>query len=102
MPIYKQQSRKKFPIRFFLFFDIIVIVSLGGWMLHKNITLHTDITIEKGNTFSTFLQPLDRIDTRGVKLYTKLYNVDISKIQLGNYQFSGNYTKQEFFKIIQQ
>ena len=71
-------------------------------MLHKKITLHTDVMIEKGNTFSTFLQPLDRVDSRGVRLYTKLYAVDISKIQLGNYQFSGSYTKQEFFKNIQQ
>ncbi|EKD24598.1 MAG: hypothetical protein ACD_80C00194G0017 [uncultured bacterium (gcode 4)] len=88
-----RQAKKK--IRIWRRITIIVII-LSIYFFTKKITLNEKITIDSGESASKILNQLGTLDKIRMKLYIKNHDVDFSKLEPGNYQFSGSYTKAEF------
>lgn len=65
-------------------------------MFTKKISLDAKVTIESGESVSKIFNELSTSEKLRMKLYIKTHNVDFSKLEAGNYTFSGNYTKAEF------
>ena len=75
---------------------VLIVVILGIYLFTKNITLDTKITIEQGESTAKIFNQLGPIEKLRVKLYIKTHNIDFSKLEAGNYTFSGTYSKAEF------
>jgi len=75
---------------------VLVVLILGIYLFTKTITLDTKITIEQGESTAKIFNQLGSIEKIRVKLYIKTHNIDFSKLEAGNYTFSGTYSKAEF------
>jgi UPF0755 protein len=58
--------------------------------------LNETIHIQTGEGVYKIFDKLGTIDQFRIKRYTKRKNIDFSKFEIGNYSFSGNYTKAQF------
>ena len=47
-----------------------------------------------------FFASLSGREKRKIKSYIKTHDVDLAKLQLGSYQFSGSYSPKEFLDIV--
>ena len=76
------------------------MVILMIYLFTKKISLDAKITIEQWENTSKIFNELNTIEKIGIKIYLKTHTVDFSKLEAGNYNFSGNYTKAEFIANI--
>ena len=92
-----KQTKKKFKFwrRILLVIFIILI-----YIFTKNITLNEKITIQQGESANKILNQLTPIEKFRMKLYIKTHAIDFSKLEAGNYTFSGQYSKAEFIQNI--
>lgn len=79
---------------------VIIMVILMIYLFTKKISLDAKITIEQWENTSKIFNELNTIEKIGIKIYLKTHTVDFSKLEAGNYNFSGNYTKAEFIDNI--
>ncbi|MEI6775080.1 MAG: hypothetical protein WCL18_10335 [bacterium] len=79
---------------------IIILI----YLFTKNITLNAKITIEQGENVSKIFNKLGTLEKLRMKLYVFNHSntIDFSKLEAGNYTFSGRYTKSEFIQKILQ
>ncbi|MEI6118959.1 MAG: endolytic transglycosylase MltG [bacterium] len=70
------------------------------YLFTKTITLDTKITIDQGESTAKIFNQLGPIEKIRVKLYIKTHNIDFSKLEAGNYTFSGSYSRAEFVENI--
>lgn len=61
--------------------------------------MHQDIMIEKWDTFSKFTKDLGFIQNTLLKLYIKKNDIDLSKIEMWNYNFSWSYSSSGFVQV---
>jgi len=79
---------------------LLIIIIFIMYLFTKNISLDEKITIEQWENISKIFNELSTIEKIGIKIYLKTHTVDFSKLEAGNYVFSGNYTKAEFIANI--
>ena len=93
------KAKKKFKFwRRILLIVIIILI----YLFTKNITLNAKITIEPGENVSKIFNKLGTLEKLRIKLYIFNHSdtIDFSKLEAGNYTFSGGYTKAEFIQNI--
>ncbi|MCX6825195.1 MAG: endolytic transglycosylase MltG [candidate division SR1 bacterium] len=92
-----KSAKKKTPIgrRILLILIILVI-----FLFTKKISLNEKITIESGESVSKILNQLGTIEKFRMKIYIKTHHIDFSKLEPGNYQFNGKYSKAGFVEKI--
>lgn len=69
--------------------------------LTNPLSLHTTVVVKKWDTLNIFLSHLTSREKLKVKTYIRTHSVDLAKIQLWTYQFSGSYTPETFLSVIQ-
>ena len=80
---------------------LIVIITLIRLLVKPaQFTLNEEVVIQKGDTFQTFLQPLSSWQQMKLKLYMRRKNIDTSRLEVGNYSFSGNYSPSSYVQAI--
>ncbi len=80
---------------------IIVIVFVWiGIALLKPISLDGSVVVKKGDTLNVFMSRLTGSGKIKLKVYIKTHPIDLDKLQLGTYQFSGSYSPAEFLDVI--
>lgn len=79
---------------------LLIVIILLIYIFTKRITLNAKITIESGESASKILNQLGSIEKLRMKLYIKTHNIDFSKLEAGNYTFSGSYDKAQFIANI--
>ncbi len=90
-------SKKKLPLgNFFLAIMTIIII----YMRFKPITLEGKVTIEAGQNVSKIFKQLNIIENLRTKFYIKRNNIDFSKLEAGDYIFTGKYTTSKLIKTI--
>lgn len=97
---WSKPKKKKKLLRWFLVLLVLLCVAYYFLFSSKSTYQHT-VTIDTGDTFGEFLVPLSFIDSTRIKLYSKLYNVNMNKIQEWTYEFSWSYTPSEYLEAIQ-
>ncbi len=94
------QSKKKLKIwRWFLLILLLVIVYQA---FSNNFSLQKTITIKEGDTFQNLIEDLSWKNKMQIKfyLYRQGDKIDFSKLQMGSYIFSGNYSPVTFVETI--
>lgn len=82
---------------------LFILIILGIYLFMKKITLNAKVTIEPGENVSKIFNELSTIEKIKMKIY--LFNhkdISFTKLEAGNYSFSGNYTKSELVQKILQ
>ncbi|MCF7835094.1 endolytic transglycosylase MltG [Candidatus Gracilibacteria bacterium] len=95
----KSKSKPKIGRRILL----IIIIFLGYRFLFGSITLDSKVTVQAGDNFQIFADSLSKSEQFRIKFYL-FFNqdeVNLSKIQVGNYYFSGSYSPSSFLSIVQ-
>lgn len=77
---------------------ILIIRVLIAWS--RPVSLTKTVTVKKGDTLNVFFTDLSGREKRKLKSYIKTHDVDLSKLQLGSYQFSGSYSPSEFLEVV--
>jgi hypothetical protein len=60
-----------------------------------------NIIVKAGDTFTIFTQELSPFNRLRTKIYTRLYDANIDRLQVGNYQFTGSYSPASLIDHIQ-
>jgi len=83
---------------------LLIVIIILIYLFTKNITLNAKITIEQGENVSKIFNKLGTLEKLRMKLYVFNHSntIDFSKLEAGNYTFSGRYTKSEFIQKILQ
>lgn len=80
---------------------LLAILILCIYVFTKNITLNEKITIASWENVSKIFNELSSIEKFRIKLYLFMHrDISFSRLEAGNYTFSGNYTKAEFIQNI--
>ena len=80
---------------------LLVLIILIIYLFTKKITLNEKITIEQGENVSKIFNQLSTLEKFRIKLYIFTHHtIDFSKLEAGNYIFSGTYTKEGFIQNI--
>lgn len=80
---------------------LLVVLILLIYLFTKRITLDAKITIEPGENPSKIFKQLSTLEKFRMKLYLFTHNdISFSKLEAGNYAFSGSYTKSELVQKI--
>ncbi len=92
------KRNKKPKIWRWILLGIIIIVV---WVnLKTTITMNDTITLKQGDTLQTLIQDLSWKQKMSVKWYIRKHDIDLSKLDIGSYIFSGEYTSQTFVETI--
>lgn len=80
----------------------MLLAVVGGviFLWVKPVFLSKEILVKKWDSMSRFYQELSWVDQIFTKLYQKVGGVKLKPLQPGSYQFSGLYSKAEFFQLI--
>jgi cell division protein YceG involved in septum cleavage len=80
------------------------VIIIFIYLFTKNITLNEKITIEQGESVSKIFNKLSTLEKLRIKIYIFNHSdtIDFSKLEAGNYTFSGSYTKAELIQKILQ
>ncbi|HCB51656.1 TPA: hypothetical protein DEP21_03720 [Patescibacteria group bacterium] len=62
--------------------------------------MNDTITLKQGDTLQTLIQDLSWKQKMSVKWYIRKHDIDLSKLDIGSYIFSGEYTSQTFVETI--
>lgn len=92
----KHPKKRKYTGRIFLVFLVI----LGWYQRNKKVAFTAEIKISQGDTIQKILQPLSSRNKTRVKMYIRSHTIDFSKLEPGNYIFSGAYTKSNLIETI--
>jgi len=79
---------------------LLGLIIFGIFLFTGKISLHEKIHIQTGEGVYKIFDKLGTIDQFRIKRYVKRKNIDFSKLEIGNYTFSGNYSKTEFVQKI--
>jgi len=94
------QPKKKFKLWRRI---LLLLIILGIYLFTQKITLNAEITIESGENVSKILNQLSTMEKFRMKLYLFTHkDISFSKLEAGNYTFSGIYTKLELIQKILQ
>lgn len=92
-----RREKKKLKIGWVIVFIIIVA---GFWFLATRLFwsfwVYTEVTVKAGDTFGVFYNGLSDLQVTRIKRYIKQHAVDMSRLEVGNYTFSGTYTPAWF------
>lgn len=79
---------------------VLIIFFWYKFLFPSNFTLKKTFTIKEGDTFQTFLSDFSSRQRLAIKRYVKRNDVDFSKLQMGSYIFSWEYSPKSFVQII--
>lgn len=80
---------------------MLILLILGIYLFTKKITLDAKVTIESGESVSKIFNELSTIEKLRMKIYLFTHkDISFSKLEAGNYVFSGSYTKSELVQKI--
>ena len=79
---------------------IVAIIALWN-IFHTSFNLDETVELKAGDSAQVILNTLGWKNKTQVKLYIRNHNIDLSKVQDGNYVFSGTYTPESFVEAIQ-
>lgn len=81
---------------------IVLVIVLFVWYksLFASFAVPETIVLHEGDTFQSFLEPLDSWDRLRTKIASKMSAVDVSKISVGTYNFTGTYKPQTYLDAI--
>jgi len=78
-----------------------MLIILGIYLFTKKIALDGKVTIESGENVSKIFNELSTIEKIRMKIYLFTHkDISFSKLEAGNYSFSGSYTKSELVQTI--
>jgi UPF0755 protein len=92
----KHPKKRKYTGRILLGFLVI----LGRYQRNKKVAFTAEIKISQGDTIQKILQPLSSRNKTRVKMYIRSHTIDFSKLEPGNYIFSGSYTRSNLIETI--
>lgn len=100
--MYSYAPKKKKSYKWLWVFFLIVCVSLLVFFIRffSSFPLEYDVTVRQGNTFSVFYSGLSMWDEFRVKRYVRKHAIDTSRLEVGNYSFSGNYSPSSYIQTI--
>lgn len=97
MPSFNKPSKQKKPgLRIVIWLVVIIL----RYMWAKSFSLDANVKILPGNTVSKLFQPLSSRNKTRLKVYIKMHHIDLSKLEPGTYEFSGQYTRSQFVQSI--
>jgi len=80
---------------------LLILIILGIYIFTKKITLDAKVTIESWENVSKIFNELSTIEKLRMKIYLSTHrSISFSKLEAGNYSFSGSYTKSELVQTI--
>lgn len=80
---------------------ILLVIFIGYFFFFgKNFSYQKTITIKEWDTFQNFLSDFSWKQKTQIKRYVRHNDVDLSKLQMGSYMFSGTYTPKTFVETI--
>jgi len=80
---------------------LLILIIFGIYIFTKKISLDTKITIESWENVSKIFNELNTIEKLRIKIYLFTHkNISFTKLEAGNYSFSGNYTRSELVQTI--
>lgn len=89
---------KKIKIGRWIVLAIVLFVSYKS--LLWSFTLPETIVLHEWDTFQSFLEPLSSWDRLRTKIASKISDVDVSKISVGTYNFTGSYKPHTYLDAI--
>jgi len=79
---------------------VLILLVIGIWLLVSRafgtFTVNTEVTVKAWDTFGIFYSGLSDLQVARIKLYIKQNDVDMSRLEVGSYAFSGDYTPASF------
>lgn len=79
---------------------VLILLVIGIWLLVSRVfgtfTVNTEVTVKAWDTFGVFYGGLSDIQVARIKLYIKKNAIDMSRLEVGSYAFSGTYTPASF------
>jgi len=93
------KPKKKLKIWRWIILLIFLFVLFYLWD-KRSIDLYQDVIVAKWESFSKFTKDLWFFENILLKVYIKRNWIDLSKIAMWNYSFSGEYSKAEFINLI--
>ncbi len=85
-----------------IFFVIIVFIVWFLWYANKQIQINWDIIVNKWDWIKTVIKQFSNLDRYSFNSYILLWNNTPEIIYPWVYNFSGTYTKQEFFEQLEK
>ncbi|MBS8122108.1 YceG family protein [Candidatus Vampirococcus lugosii] len=87
--------------KFFVYSFLLILLSFlfSFYLLNKNLIINKQLVINHGDGFRNLISDFSYLDKISLLAYNKINNKDTS-IFPGVYNFSGSYTKSEFFEKI--
>ena len=80
---------------------LLILIILGIYIFTKKITINAKVTVEPGDNAGKIFSELSRIEQLKMKIYLYMHrDISFSKLEAGNYTFSGSYTKSELVQQI--
>ncbi len=89
---------KKIKIGRWIVLAIVLFVSYK--VFFASFGVPETIVLRQGDTFQSFLEPLGAWDRLRTKIASKISDVDVSKISVGTYNFTGTYKPQTYLDAI--
>ncbi len=93
-----KQAKKKIKLGKYILLLLIIIRII--YLFTKKISLHEKVTINQWEGAGKILNQLGMVEKLRVKVYIRKNDIDLSKLEAGDYWFSGNYNKAAFIKKI--
>jgi len=95
--------KKKSKIKIWRWIILILIIYFFWKIFLSPIYLNKTVTIEQGDNFQKFASNLSKFEQFRIRLYLlpRKNRIDLSKIQIWNYEFSWSYSPSSFIKLIQ-
>lgn len=83
---------------------VLILVAIGFWLLYSSVfgkfAVTTEVTVKAWDTFRVFYSGLSDIQVTRIKRYIKQNNIDMSRLEVGNYVFSGQYSPATFVATV--
>jgi len=83
---------------------IFLLLAASCWFLASSIfgkfTVNAEVTVRSGDTFGVFYSGLSNLQVTRIKRHIKQNDIDTSRLEVGNYAFSGKYTPASFVSHI--
>jgi len=101
--MYSYSPKKKKPYSWVIIWSLAIFLLLIIFLFSRffsSFSLQSDIVVKQGNTFSVFYSDISRWDQFRVKWYIRRNDIDTSRLEIGNYSFSGHYSPSSYVQSI--
>lgn len=83
---------------------ILILLLIGIWFLVSRVfgtfTVNTEVAVKAWDTFGVFYSGLSDVQVARIKRYIKKNDIDMSRLEVGSYTFSGQYNPGTFVATV--